>query len=146
MHQNSHLSCFRPCSRSRCCSWMASPGISFDVVVGFHDRASSRCFQPCLQQQIMSYPAPCQIIPLCATWFILNARLCLQGERVEWGQVTHLLVSSTEMCAGTAGLEENCVRLHPPTAGKGLPSLGQRTKRTGSLSFHASVPLLEHAC
>lgn len=77
----------------------------------------------------MSYPAPCQITLLCATWLILNTRLCLQGERVEWGRVTHTLVPSTEMCAGTAALEENCVRLHlllgrvSPLWDKGLDEL-----------------------
>lgn len=93
VHQNSHLSCLRPCSRIRSwsCRWMASPYISFGVLVGFCDRASFQLLSPqaafslvCNSRQWTILP-PVKSFP-CATWLILNTRLCLQGERVEWGR------------------------------------------------------------
>lgn len=139
VHQCSYLSCLGPCSRSRSCSWRASPCTSFDVAVGSEPVPS--CLhhkQPSAFFATAGNKLPCPPLhpdrsPVChlARFYAFATRSQTMSARGESGVGPgHLLVPSTKTCAGAAAPEANGARLHLllgrvfPLWGKGADELG----------------------
>ena len=121
VHQGSHLSCRGPSSRSRSCSWRASPCISFDVAVGsepvpscLHHKQPSAFFATADNELSCPLPHP-DGSPVChlAHSFTFATRSQATSAKGESGVGPgHPLVPSTKTCAGAAAPGAKGVRLH----------------------------------